>query len=144
MAQKPASLTTMIFRGARRRCPRCGSGKVFDSWFKMRERCPACDLQFEGPPEEGFFLGAFTVNLIVTFGVLLVFVFAYIAMSAVGDAPDLLSYALVAGAGCVVIPIFFYPFARSIWVAFELAMHNMDDSLKGRRGARGHARGAGR
>ena len=144
MADKPAGLMTMIARGARRRCPRCASGRVFQSWFKMRDQCPNCGLQFEGPPEEGFFLGAFTINLIVTFGVLLLFVFVYITMSAVGDAPDLLSYILVAAAGCVVIPIVFYPFARSIWVAFELAMHNMDESLKGGRGAQGHARGAGR
>lgn len=144
MAQQRAGLMTMIARGARRRCPRCGAGKVCESWFKMRERCPTCGLRFEGPPEEGFFLGAFTVNLIVTFGVLLLFVFAYIVMAAAGDAPDLTSYVLVAATGCVVVPIVFYPFARSIWVAFELALHNMDQSLRGRRGDQGHARGAGR
>lgn len=144
MAQQPAGLMTMIGRGARRRCARCGSGQVFEGWFKMRQRCPKCLLQFEGPPEEGFFLGAFTVNLVVTFGVLLLFVFAYIVMTAVGDAPGLTSYVLLAATGCVVIPIVFYPFARSIWVAFELALHNMDDSLRGRRGDQGHARGAGR
>jgi hypothetical protein len=62
----------------------------------------------------------------------------------VGDPPDLVRWVVVAVVGCVLFPVFFYPFARSIWVAFELAMHNMDDSLKGRRGAQGHARGAGR
>lgn len=134
----------MLGRGARRRCPRCGEAGIFPGWFRMHERCPGCDLRFEGPPEEGFFLGAFTVNLCVTFGVLLLAVFAYITLTAIGNGPDLLAYALASGAACVVIPIAFYPFARSIWVAVELALHNMDSSLKGGRGDRGHARGAGR
>jgi len=137
-------LFTMLGRGARRRCPRCAAGDLFTSWFRMRERCPGCRLRFEGPPQEGFFLGAFTVNLCVTFGVLLVAVFAYIGMSALNEAPPLLGFVVVSGAGCVVVPIVSYPFARCVWVAFELAMHNMDDSLRGGRGSPGHARGAGR
>lgn len=144
MAQKPAGLMRMLLRGARRHCPRCGSGKLFESWFKMKERCPGCDLKFEGPAEEGFFLGAFTVNFVVTSGLLLLTMFGYIVASAVGDPPNLVRWVLVAVVGSVLFPIFFYPFARSIWVGFELAMHNMDDSLKGGRGAQGHARGAGR
>jgi hypothetical protein len=144
MARQPAGLMKMLFRGARRHCARCGSGKIFASWFKMKERCPRCDLQFEGPAEEGFFLGAFTVNFVVTSGLLLLAMFGYIIASAVGDAPDLVTWVVVAAVGCVLFPILFYPFARSIWVAFEIAMHNMDASLKGGRGAQGHARGAGR
>ena len=141
--QRPG-LFTMLGRAMRRHCPRCGAKGIFSSWFKMKERCPRCDLQFEGPPEEGFFLGTFTINLTLTLGVLLIAMFVYIGAMAVGDPPSLAAYVIVSSAACVIIPILFHPLARTIWVAFELAMHNMDDSLKGRRGSQGHARGAGR
>jgi hypothetical protein len=143
MAQS-AGLIKMLLRGTARHCPRCGSGKVFESWFTMKERCPRCDLQFEGPAEEGFFLGAFTVNFVVTSGLLLLGLVGYIVASAVGDPPDLATCIIAAAVFCVLFPIFFYGFARSIWVAFELAMHNMDAWVRGDRAAQGHARGAGR
>ena len=40
------TLRAMV-RGARRRCPRCGEGALFERWFSMHERCPSCDLTFE-------------------------------------------------------------------------------------------------
>ena len=31
----------------RRRCPRCGKGDQFESWFKLFRRCTFCQLEFE-------------------------------------------------------------------------------------------------
>jgi uncharacterized protein (DUF983 family) len=31
---------TMVLRGLRVRCPRCGGGKLFRHWFALKERCP--------------------------------------------------------------------------------------------------------
>src|SRR5262245_45684795 len=56
----------VFFRGATRRCPRCGSGNLFKSWFRIRDRCPRCGLRLER--EEGGFLGAMTINYVVTAG----------------------------------------------------------------------------
>ena len=50
---------TVFLRGATKRCPRCGSGRLFTSWFKIRDRCPRCGLRLER--EEGGFLGAMVV-----------------------------------------------------------------------------------
>lgn len=35
-------LGTVVVRGAFGRCPRCGHGKLFKSYLKQVERCPAC------------------------------------------------------------------------------------------------------
>lgn len=40
----------MVWRGLRRRCPRCGEGPLFERWFTLHPRCPACGLVFEKRP----------------------------------------------------------------------------------------------
>jgi len=32
-----------MFRGFRRRCPRCGKGKIFNGYLKVVDHCPVCD-----------------------------------------------------------------------------------------------------
>ena len=44
------SFGTAVRRGLRRRCPRCGTGRLFRGWYKLNTRCSACDLQFEPNP----------------------------------------------------------------------------------------------
>src|SRR6188474_1364900 len=74
---------TVFARGATKRCPRCGSGNLFKSWFRIRERCPRCGLRLER--EEGGFLGAMTLNYLFTAVVWLVVLVVWLAM----DLPDL-------------------------------------------------------
>ena len=99
----------------------CGSGRLFDGWFKMKDRCPRCGYHFER--EEGFFLGAMVVNFAVAIGLMAVLcIVPVIWLSA--TRPDSSLWPLV-GAGlfaAVVGPILFYPFSRTIWVAFELML----------------------
>src|SRR5262245_39347605 len=42
------------------RCPFCGRGRLFRSWFRMHERCSECGKSFEREP--GFFLGSIYFN----------------------------------------------------------------------------------
>lgn len=43
-ASPPAPLWKLLWRGARRRCPRCGEGRLFSGWYTQRERCASCEL----------------------------------------------------------------------------------------------------
>src|SRR5436309_3249027 len=56
-------VTKALIRGLAKRCPRCGARGIFEGWFRPRERCPRCSLQFQR--EEGGFLGAMTINYAV-------------------------------------------------------------------------------
>ena len=47
--------STMLKRGRRRQCARCGGGDLFVSRYRLRDRCPTCGYRFEREP--GFFLG---------------------------------------------------------------------------------------
>jgi len=42
------------------RCPRCREGRIFETLFRIHERCPACGLVFEREP--GYFVAAMYVS----------------------------------------------------------------------------------
>jgi len=104
----------------------CGSGHLFSGWFGMCECCPGCGHRFER--EEGFFLGAYVINFIITGALLsaLVFVPSIVIFAANADASPV--PIVVAGlVGAVAIPIFFYPFSKTIWSAIDLVMRPVAD-----------------
>ncbi len=119
-----ADWSLMLRRGLIRRCPRCGGGELFRTWWSMRDRCPRCGLRFVR--EEGYFTGVYLVN----FGVVLAVLFVMVMGVALwlGSHPDTSTVPfLVAGSAiAVVVPIAFYPFARTIWAALDLAMTPME------------------
>ncbi|MFP5319601.1 MAG: DUF983 domain-containing protein [Acidimicrobiia bacterium] len=111
----------MLWRGLTKRCARCGSGNLYDGWFKMKERCPRCGYRFER--EEGFFLGAYVVNLAVAEALLVALCIAPLIWL-LATRPDQALWPFVVGGlvAAVLAPIAFYPFSRTIWVAFELIL----------------------
>lgn len=38
------SLPRTVLRGMRMRCPRCGVGRIFESFFRLRPTCDRCEL----------------------------------------------------------------------------------------------------
>ncbi len=111
----------MLARGLTKRCPLCGSGGLFTGWFRMRDRCPRCGYRFER--EEGFFLGAYVVNLGITEGLLLLLgiVPCIIFLAANPDAS--LVPIIVSGlAAAVVGPLVFYPISKTLWSAIDLIL----------------------
>lgn len=111
----------MLARGLARRCPICGSGGLFASWFKMRERCPGCGHRFER--EEGFFLGAYVVNLAVVEGLLgLLVVVPTIVLAATRPGFNPWPVVAVGLVAAIVGPLAFYPFSRTIWVALDVML----------------------
>ena len=41
------TIGTVLGRGLRRRCPRCGEGPLFRRGIAFHERCSVCNLQFQ-------------------------------------------------------------------------------------------------
>jgi uncharacterized protein (DUF983 family) len=116
-----AGRARMLGRGMLKRCPLCGGGHLFTGWFRMKERCPRCGYLFER--EEGFFLGAYVINLAIAQG--LVILLAIVpAIVLLARNPDTSIVPVVVGGvlGAVLAPMFFYPFSKTIWTAFDLIM----------------------
>ena len=55
MSEPIPPFTTLMARGARKRCPRCGEGPLFKRFNIMHERCSVCDLKYL--EEEGALFG---------------------------------------------------------------------------------------
>lgn len=109
---------TMVARALARRCPLCGKGPLFTSWFTIRESCPGCGFFVER--EEGYFTGAMALNLVVAE---LLFVAGFVASIILTwpTVPWHLMYGWLVVA--VVAPVAFYPFSKTLWLAGELFLH---------------------
>ena len=51
-------------RGLKLRCPECGLERLYRSPFRMNDDCDYCGLIYER--EQGYFIGAIYINIIVT------------------------------------------------------------------------------
>jgi len=107
----------MLWRGLRRKCARCGEGKLFQRWFAMVPDCPNCDLHFEREP--GYWVGAVAINTAVV-GVLFVIVFIAYSAATVPDIPWV-TLLLIELPIMALGPIAFYPFSKTLWVAIDRA-----------------------
>ena len=109
----------MLGRGLVKRCPLCGSGRLYITWFRMRERCPGCGYLFER--EEGFFLGAYVVNLGITEGLLILGgIIPLIIFLSANPGASVIPFLLGGLVVAVVAPLAFYPFSRTLWAAIDL------------------------
>ena len=110
----------LLRRGCAKRCPRCGGGNLFRGWFRMAKRCPTCGYLFEREP--GFVIGVYLINFAITEGFLFVLIMVFIVWKA-GHPDAGLTLPLTIGMSIGLAgPIFFYPYARTIWSAIDLAM----------------------
>lgn len=113
------SLGTLLGRGLRRRCPRCGEKDVWRSWSMLVDDCPRCGWHFER--EQGYWVSAIIVNTAVTMALFGIF-FVGVLIATIPDVrwgPVL----LVAAITNVVFPIFFFPVSKTVWVAIDLFFH---------------------
>ena len=115
---------TLLRRGVRKQCPRCGSGHLYRGWFHMKERCPRCGMLFEREP--GFFVGAYLINFAIAEGLLFVLVMGFVFWKAQRPEAGVLVPVTVAVVLGVIAPIVFYPFSRTIWSALDVGMTPLD------------------
>lgn len=99
----------IITRGLANRCPNCGGAHLFKpgKLFDLNPACPDCGLRFE--KDEGFFLGAMSLN----YGVTLV---AYLTPVALLWYSGVLGGRLAVGlaiGGSFVVPMLLYRSSRS-------------------------------
>ena len=108
------------------RCPQCGGRGLWVSYFRMRDRCPTCGLHLERQ-EPGYIVGAATFNIIVAE---LTFMALFIG-TLVATWPDPPWHLLQWGglALMLALPVLFYPFSKTTFLAFDLIFrpHGYED-----------------
>jgi uncharacterized protein (DUF983 family) len=108
------SLGTLIGRALWLRCPVCGGGRLFRRGLLMHSRCTNCGLRFEREP--GYWLGSIYVNYGLT---ALIVTFSYFALY-FSEALEPTQILWLLTAFCVLFPLWFFRYARAIWMAFDL------------------------
>lgn len=108
------------------RCPRCGAGELFVSWFRLKERCPQCELPLERGEAQDYWIGGMMFNLVLA---------EMLAVVLVGGAilvtwPDVPWNTIWIG-GIVLMaaaPFLLFPISRLVWLAFDLLFRPRHES----------------
>ncbi len=99
----------IIARGFANRCPNCGGSHLFKEGklFELNSACPDCGLKFE--KDEGFFLGAMSLNYGIT---LVCYLTPVLLLWHFGVLGGKLAIGLAIG-GSLVVPMLLYRSSRS-------------------------------
>lgn len=98
----------VCWRGLTLRCPVCGKGKLFKSYFRMYESCGCCGVGFAR--EHGQWVGSLDINTLLT---------AVLLMAGAGFGPlwSLKTSLIVWCSAAVLLPIVTFRFCRGLWTA---------------------------
>jgi len=113
-----AAILVRFARALRRRCPHCGAGPVTVRWFGLRPACPRCGLRLDRG-EQDYFLGAIVFNMAFAEGLFALGLIGVLLWTYPSPPWDGLYYGGIPG--MILAPIFFYPFSKLCWLAFDLA-----------------------
>lgn len=98
----------VVWRGLRLRCPVCGEGKLFRTYFAMHANCARCGVGFAR--EHGQWVGSLDLNT---------FVVAFALMIGTAFTPPwpLAMSLAVWCAAAILVPLATFRFSRGLWTA---------------------------
>jgi uncharacterized protein (DUF983 family) len=106
----------------RLRCPACGKSSIARAPFRIADSCPSCGVIFKR--EEGFFVGAILINVVVTEAAIL---FAYLVSIQVTNA-EYQTIIAVLFVVALVFPVAFYHHSWSIWLSLDHLIEKLPSS----------------
>jgi uncharacterized protein (DUF983 family) len=115
---------TPFVRALRLRCPHCGGRPIFVTWSHLLPNCPVCGLGLERG-EEGYWLGAYFFNLMAVETVFSVWVVAFLVWT--WPSPPWQLFQITTIVLMVVFPIIFFPFSKTLFLAFDLLVRPATD-----------------
>ena len=114
------NLWRLFGRAIMLRCPRCGGGGLLQSWFALKKHCPSCDLVLDRGETADYWLGAFTINFIVAEFTAVIISVIYV-LSTLPEVPWN-RVGFVALGAAAALPLLFFPFSRTLWLALDLSV----------------------
>lgn len=119
---RPLTAPLLLWRGFLRRCPLCGGGDCFKSFFLVKDRCPRCSFPIKR--EEGHWIGAIGMNTIVTFGLLLITFLVVFTLT--WNERRALPVFLSGFAVALIVPVVFFGPSQTVWAAIDLLMRPLE------------------
>jgi uncharacterized protein (DUF983 family) len=107
----------IAWRALQRRCPNCGSGGLFRSWFTMVPECPACRLPLQRN-EEGYQVGSYMFNIALAEVVFVIVLLGVLALT--WPDPPWAALTWISAGLMVLLPVVFYPFSKTLFLGFHL------------------------
>jgi len=123
----PAGVSRVLARALRLRCPRCGESALFTGPFTMQQRCASCGLTYEREP--GYFVGAIYLN----YGVTAVLALGITWSLDLAVGLTLRQQLVVAIAVAALVPLAFFRYSRSLWLALDYLVTRADERRERRR-----------
>ena len=96
----------------RLRCPRCTTGPIFASLFRMNRQCPVCGLEFER--EQGYFVGAMYFSYALALAAALPVIVAMVLLGFGAASIYLVSCTLL-----LVCSPFLFRYSRVLWIYLD-------------------------
>ena len=128
MRTQPQRIIDILSRGMRLLCPACGRASIFEAPFRRRHHCPSCRASFER--EEGYFVGAISINLVSTEAALLV---VYLVCLLTVSFNERLIFTVLLPVG-LLFPVAFYHHSWGAWLAFDHFIEPLPKLPERRRG----------
>jgi uncharacterized protein (DUF983 family) len=110
-------------------CPVCAKGKPFAGIFEIHEQCSVCRYRFQREP--GYFIGSFYFNYGATVGIAIPGYLGLEALFGLTFGEQIGIWLAFAG----VFSFWFLRYARSLWMALDLAIAPAEESDFVMRGA---------
>ncbi len=135
--KRERQIVSTMLRCLRLKCPVCGHSSIIQSPFKIKHHCPMCGALYQR--EEGFFVGALTINVITT--ELIILALYLTTMLILSNYQLILIILFVAG---LLFPIAFYHHSWSIWLSLDHLVESLpqyDERSKERGQVRGDVKG---
>jgi len=124
-----SSVATKFGRASLLHCPRCGAGGILATWFRLAEHCPRCGLALERGERSDFWIGAYVFNLAI--GELLAIGIPIVWVIATWPNPSWGRVEVLAAVLCVLPPMVFSPFSRTLWLAWDLSFRPSEPGDRG-------------
>jgi uncharacterized protein (DUF983 family) len=115
---RPLTPSRVVLRGLTRRCPLCGSGTIFQGWFRQAERCPRCNYPTTRVSDQ--WIGSLGINTIASFTLLVAVI--GIGFTVTYPDPPVGTLLAVAVGVAALFPVIFFPISKSLWSAIDMAM----------------------
>jgi uncharacterized protein (DUF983 family) len=92
-------------------------------WFTVTPSCPSCGLHMDRD-EPGYWIGSYTVNLLLTEGIFAVVFAAGLLLT--WPAVPWTALAILCGALAVLVPILVFPHTKLLYLAIDLVFRPLD------------------
>lgn len=115
--ERPAAprpqIEIMVWRALQLKCPRCGAGKLYRTFFRMNDACPSCNLRLKREP--GYYLGATYINYGATvLSMTAMFLFFRFVLE---FKTQTIIWPLFGFS--VILPLIIFRHARALWLAID-------------------------